>query len=164
MNIMKNRKEDVIFVAVLLVLVLIFIVFRVVKGKKVEAPAVADVMPITTISGDQTAPRVIVKKKKTDTIWPELSYTETFTKYQNGNLLQFSQNCQARPVSMALKNGSDLMLDNRENKEEVITFGNTKYTLPAYGYEVINLSVKNVPVTFQVDCSTAQNVATIVME
>ena len=144
--------------------VLIFIVFKVVKGKKVEAPALADMTPITTISGDQTAPKVIIKKKKADTIWPELSYTETFTKYQNGNLLQFGQGCQARPISMVLKNGSDLMLDNRENKEEVITFGNIKYTLPAYGYEVVNLTVKNVPVTYQVDCSTAQNVATIVME
>ena len=161
---MKNRKEDVIFVAALLALVLIFVIFKVVKGKKAEAPA-TDITPVTTVSNDQTAPKaVVIKKKSTNTLWPELSYTETFMKYQNGNLLQFGQDCQARPVTMAIKNGSDLMLDNRDNKEEVITFGNIKYTLPAYGYEVINLSVKNVPVTYQVDCSTAQNVATIVME
>lgn len=165
---MKNRKEDIIFVAVLVILVLIFVIFKVVKGRKVEAPSLEENTQVTdTLNPTNSQPTqkvTVIRKKKSDSLWPELSYTETFVKYQNGRLLQFDPTCQARPINMVLKSGSELMLDNRGNQKVSIVIGDTVHKLDAYGYEVVKLSSETIPATYQVDCGARQNVSTIVLE
>ena len=164
MNFMKNRKEDVIFVSVLIALVLIFVIFKVVKGDKVEAPVV-ETAP-TTLSADQVeAPKIVaVKKKKVVSIIPELSYANEFVKYKDGRLVQFTSECQVSRPSMVIVSGSSIMLDNRSNAEQVITLGDKKYTLPAYDFEILTLTAPVVPTTYFVSCNDRKNVATLIVE
>jgi hypothetical protein len=85
-------------------------------------------------------------------------------KYYDGNILQFDSNCQSHPASLAIANGSQLLLDNRSNNSEVITIGENKYTLDPYGYKVITLNIPKVPEAFTIDCKVAQNVSTLIVE
>lgn len=160
-----KKKEDFIFLAVLLGLILIFIVFKVVKGRKAEAPEL-DTTSLTSLSTDQTAPPklVVIKKKKIPSILPELSYTDEFMRYRDGHLIQFNNECAAFPFSTALANGSGIMLDNRSNKEQLITFGDSKYTLKPYDFETLIIKAPAIPTTYQVDCNERQNVATLIVE
>jgi hypothetical protein len=167
MNIMKNRKEDVIFVAVLLVLILVFVVFKIVKGKKVEAPAVDTVATVQTVDQKpQPKKAVIIKQAKPENIvWPELSYSEEFAKYQNsGRLIQFNASCQVFPATMVMVNGSSVMLDNRSKNEQIITLGDNKYTIAPYDFEIMTISAVAIPTTFLIDCNDRQNVATLIVE
>ncbi|MEI6580870.1 MAG: hypothetical protein WCO07_01715 [bacterium] len=162
---MKNRKEDIIFIAVLLVLILIFVVFKVVKGNKAEAPAPEIVPTTTTLSNGEMTPKIVVlKKKKTDTVWPELSYSEELNKYRDGRLVQFNANCAVFPATMAIANGSDIMLDNRSKVTQTITIGNNKHVLDPYDFEILKISVPQIPVTYLFDCNDRENVATLIVE
>jgi hypothetical protein len=165
MNIMKNRKEDVIFVAVLLALVLVFILFKVTKGEKAEAPLVDDV-PVDQIVPDLKPIKkpIIVKKEKPATIWPELSYSEEFARYRDGRLVQFDMNCGVLRSRMAIANGSSMMLDNRSNKEQLITIGDQKFTLTPFDFEIFTIKASEIPTTYLIDCNERQNVATLLVE
>lgn len=166
MNFIKNRKEDVIFIAVLLVLIVIFVGFKIVKGKKVEAPVVEDTVVIST-PVEKTQPKkikVIKEEKPVATVWPELSYSDEFNKYRNGRLVQFNPDCQVFPTSLAIANGSSIMLDNRSNVQQVITLGDNKYTLAPFDFEIMTLTAPQIPTTYLLDCNERQNVTTLILE
>lgn len=166
MNIMKNRKEDVIFVAVLLVLVLVFIVFKVINNKKAKeaAEVIAPEVIAPAVEGQPAKVVIIKKKKPAATIWPELSYSEEFAKYRDGRLVQFNNDCQVFPSSMVIKNGASVMLDNRSKVQQVITLGENKYTLAPYDFEIMTIKAPAIPTTYFVDCNEKQNVTTIIVE
>ena len=163
---MKKRKEDVIFISVLLVLIAIFIVFKIINGRKAEAPVVMDDVPIDQVIPDLKPIKkpVIVKKEKPATIWPELSYSEEFAKYRDGRLVQFDMNCGVLRSRMVIANGSSMMLDNRSNKEQLITIGEQKFTLTPYDFEIFTIKTPEIPTTYLIDCNERQNVATIIVE
>jgi outer membrane protein OmpA-like peptidoglycan-associated protein len=88
------------------------------------------------------------------------SYGDAVKQYE-GRRFQFNDSCQATPTSMAVKNGTSLMLDNRSNKSKTITFNLKKYTLEAYGYKIVTASNSALPATTFIDCNSSQNVATV---
>ena len=163
---MKNRKEDVIFISVLLVLVLIFVIFKMAKGKKVEAPAADAVSSVLTPTEPQKALKpLVIRKKKNVTLWPELSYSEEFAKYQKvGHVIQFDSNCQSFRSNLAIANGSSIMFDNRSNIKQTITLGDSKYILDPYDFEIFTLKAPTIPTTYLVDCNNSQNVAVLIAE
>ncbi len=155
---MKNKKELIVGGSIVAVLLIIGFVFTI-KHKKAEAP----LANIPTV----TAPAAVIPKKHlkvTKIDAPELTYTEAYTKYNNGHLIQFGPNCQSIPVATVLSNGSALMLDNRSNTAEVITIGDNNYALAPYNFSIINLNVAQTPATFSIDCKAGENVHTLVIE
>jgi len=162
---MKNRKEDVIFISVLLALVLIFVIFKIIKGRKVEAPTVETTPILTPASPEQAVKPLIIRKKKKAVIWPELSYSEEFAKYQKlGHVIQFNADCQSFHSNLAIANGSSVMFDNRANMKQTVTFGNSKFILDPYDFEIMTLEAPKIPTTYEVDCNGSQNVAILTIE
>lgn len=89
-----------------------------------------------------------------------LSYTQLVAQY-GSNRIQFNQDCQATPGSMSLKNGTGVLLDNRSNKTQVITFNGLSYTLVPYGYRVVTVSSSTLPKAIGVTCNGSVNTGTI---
>ncbi|MEK7585779.1 MAG: hypothetical protein AAB477_00895 [Patescibacteria group bacterium] len=157
---MKKNKNTLIGAGILALALIIAFVFAV-KNKKAEAPLEVPTQSISTIEGQPR--RVSRPTMMSDTV-VDASYTETFMKYYDGNILQFDSNCQSHPTSLMIANGSRLLLDNRSNNSEVITIGENKYTLAPYNFQVITLNIPKIPTTFTVDCKVAQNVSTLTVE
>lgn len=52
---------------------------------------------------------------------------------------QFSS-CHGTPGSLTMKQGSTVMLDNRDDKARTVQFGTLTYKLPAYGFKLATAS------------------------
>ncbi|MFH0874288.1 MAG: hypothetical protein V1846_05640 [Candidatus Komeilibacteria bacterium] len=91
------------------------------------------------------------------------SYQEMMTKYA-GRRIQFNETCQATPSSMTIKNGSQIMFDNRESKPTVLNVDGVAYPTSAYTYRLIYLSSKTLPHTVIVNCGSQNNVAQITLQ
>jgi hypothetical protein len=161
---MKNKKEDVIFVSVLLALLIVFVLFKVLKSKDVEELVVDAPAVESSTTEDQAQKPAVVKKAKKTTIWPERSYSEEFNKYRDGRLVQFGTNCEASPATMAIPNGSSVMLDNRSSVKQVISIRNDKYTLAPYDFEIFTIKEAQTPNTYLLSCNDRPNVATLLVE
>lgn len=69
------------------------------------------------------------------------SYTDAIEKYKSsGYYIQFYP-CQATPGSLIVKQGSKIMLDNRDSKAHSIGIKNDKYLIASYGYAIATLNV-----------------------
>ena len=69
------------------------------------------------------------------------SYTDAAEKYKNsGYYIQFYP-CQATPGSLIVKQGSKIMLDNRDSKAHSIGIKNDKYLIASYSYAIATLNV-----------------------
>ncbi len=147
-------------------------------GQKSEELSVQQVSATLLIKKNEVTPIIKAPKQSTKVVYKKrkikpvplikklnrISYTEAFMKYHNGNLIQFTENCQSSPSRMVIANGSDLMLDNRSPNKEVISIANIKYTLDPYGFEIIRLNSPKTPVTNLIDCTVSRNVNTLIIE
>jgi hypothetical protein len=88
------------------------------------------------------------------------SYTDMVAKYGTQRI-QFDMRCQAVPVNGVYKNGSSVMFDNRSGDARIITFNGKQYNVPGYGWAIVNLSARNLPVSWPIDCGAARNVSKI---
>ena len=117
--------------------------------------------PTPTTSGTSSG-----YKKSTATPVPVISgktYTQLVAEFGN-NRIQFGQNCQAQPASLALKNGTTIMLDNRSNQTHTITVNGTKYTIMGYGYQIVTVSSPTLPKAIGLGCDSSVNVGTIQLQ
>lgn len=89
-----------------------------------------------------------------------LSYSQLVAQY-GSNRIQFNQDCQANPSSMALKTGTGILLDNRSNKTQVISLNGASYTLVPFGYRVVTVSSASLPKAIGVTCNGAVNTGMI---
>ena len=175
---MKYNRKAVIS-AIILALALIIAFIFAVKKQKVEAPmnqssslSKLDISKDLTQSpstyrGSNLNNNLNQEDKATGislTGVPVLSYTDTFMKFRNNNIIQLSNGCQSRPTSIVVANGSQILLDNRADNSEVITIGDNKYDIDAYGFKVITLDVSKIPSVYTIDCKVAQNVTTLTVE
>lgn len=92
-----------------------------------------------------------------------LSYGEAIKVYA-GTRIQFNAQCQASPSSITIKNGQSVMFDNRSGDARWFSLNGTGYYLSGYGFRVLPLSSKTLPMTFTVDCGSAQNVAKVIVQ
>ena len=92
-----------------------------------------------------------------------LSYGEAIKVYA-GTRIQFNAQCQASPNSITIKNGQSVMFDNRSGDARWFSLNGTGYYIAGYGFRVLPLSSKTLPVTYTVDCGSAQNVAKVIVQ
>lgn len=120
-----------------------------------------EVVTIASTSTPKTSTSTAPKKTQTSTAKPTtLSYEQLVNKYVNQRI-QFDAACHANPASLNLRNGSDLMLDNRAPSANTVYVDDVKYALPGYGYKIITLSNKSLPYVVRVDCGSGKNNAEI---
>ncbi len=100
------------------------------------------------------------KPTATPVATPVLSYSQLVAKY-GSDRIQFDSDCKATPNSMVFKNGGSILLDNRSSKTAVVSVGDNKYTLGAYGYQVVTLNSSTVPKMLSVTCNGRVNTSTI---
>lgn len=108
-----------------------------------------------------------VKKNITPAPAPATSYTQLVKEYIDRRI-QFSDsyygNCEATPSSPVFKNGASILLDNRTSSAKVITVGANKYSLAAYGYQVVTLSSSNLPKELLLSCGSTVNTGKILLQ
>jgi hypothetical protein len=154
----KNIK--ILVLAIIAVLVVVCVVKAIVhKRPHGDAP----VMPAVTIDQEPTpmpAPKHIRRRGGMMQQATLGDYTALVAQYASRRV-QFGTNCQATPMAVTYKVGTQIMLDNRTNTASVLAFGGKTYNLTAYGYQIITLDTEG---TYLVDCGGQQNVATIVVQ
>ena len=108
-----------------------------------------------------------VKKNITPAPAPSKSYTELVVEYAERRI-QFSDSsygsCLATPSIPVFKNGTSILLDNRTSSAKVIAIGGNKYSLAAYGYQVVTLSGSNLPKELLISCGSSTNVGKILLQ
>ena len=91
------------------------------------------------------------------------SYQDALTTYASRRM-QFDQYCQAQPSRLAIARGQSIMLDNRSGDSRTFAVGGVFFTLSGYGWKIFTPSVKSVPTTLYVDCGSARNVGTVLVQ
>lgn len=107
----------------------------VVPDKEVETLSVT-----STVTSTTSTPVIkrVIKPKTTTANVKEAIYSEVMKKYDKYRF-QFSSNCsEVFPKTFVIKKDLLFMIDNREDKPHVFSFGNQKYSVKPYGYVLIN--------------------------
>jgi hypothetical protein len=96
----------------------------------------------TTQIEKKTTPKAVSPVTKPSVSKPApQSYTDAIEKYKNsGYYIQFFP-CQATPGSLIVKQGSKIMLDNRDSKAHSIGIKSDKYLIASYNYAIATLNV-----------------------
>lgn len=101
--------------------------------------------------------------KNTPSPSPELTYTEAINKYQNFRF-QFDALCHSLPTKLIIKNGAEIMFDNRDEKAKTISVDGKQYNIKGFGFKIIKVSTtQNLPYPALVNCGSGVNVAQIVI-
>ncbi len=122
-----------------------------------SAPAAATALPSAS-----TSPEKVAIKPDTGGSHPGLSYAEAVRLFANQRI-QFDSNCVATPAYIVLKNGAEVMFDNRYDASRYIALDGARYLLRAYDFRILTLSSPDPPHTVAVDCGSGRNNARIVL-
>lgn len=151
--------KALIAVAVAVVIVGVWLVSRGGKPEMNESSP----SPSVSISALPT-PKAAIKPSATPAgVAMPKSYADALATYANRRI-QFDQYCQAQPSRVSIARGQSVMLDNRSGDARTFTVGGVYFTLPGYGWKIFTPSVKSVPATLYVDCGSARNVGTILVQ
>jgi hypothetical protein len=91
-----------------------------------------------------------------------LSYTAAVDAFTNRRI-QFDKNCVMIPISMSLKNGTNVMFDNRSPAARTFALDGNRSSLAGYDFEILTLRTSNPPHTITVDCGTGRNNGKIIL-
>jgi hypothetical protein len=84
-------------------------------------------------------------------------YADLVLKYKD-RTLQFNEECAVVRNSYTFKQGTDVMLDNRDTTSVKIVVGSRTFNLKAQSYKVIDLGSTGI---YRVDCNDRLNVVTV---
>lgn len=87
-------------------------------------------------------------------------YANLMLKYK-GRMVQFNKECAVITNKVTFKQGTDILLDNRDDAAVKIVIGSRTFNLPAYGYKVIDLPTLG---SYQLDCNKRFNVVTVTVQ
>ncbi len=155
----QNQKMLVYALGVVIVLALAIWL----AGKPASPPAGS---PSPSASASVTAtPAKTATPSSTPTGAMPKSYGDAVAAYANARI-QFDQYCQATPKSAVFKNGATIMLDNRSGDARTVKVNAVSYYLTGYGWRIITLALpqNKLPATLDIDCGSAQNVGTIILQ
>ena len=129
------------------------------KRDQVALQPTASATPTPTVT-----PKPAVKKPPVSgTAQQTLAYSEVVKQYV-GRQIQFDANCQAIPTQTTFKNGTSVMFDNRSGDARTIKIGDVSYVFPGYGYKILTLSSSTLPKTLNLNCGSAVNVGSILLQ
>jgi hypothetical protein len=89
---------------------------------------------------------------------------DALVKEYEGRRIQFDMNCQAIPNALTFKTGTKVMFDNRSGDKRTFSLNGKVYNILGYGWQLITLSSSKLPMTYTIDCGSAQNVGTITIQ
>lgn len=146
-----------------IVVVVLIVIGLLLSNKKSDIDDMV-LAPVDTTVPDTTTP---VLPPKSTGIDPERegtsvgsgagTYANLMLKYK-GKMVQFNKECAVVTNKVTFKQGTDILLDNRDNTAAKIVIGSRTFNLPAYGYKVIDLPTIG---SYQLDCNKRLNVVTV---
>ncbi len=155
----ENKKYYIIGGSVLLVLVLVFIGFKIANHKYTDQ-AIVEMPTEAVVTAPVATPAHVVKKQA-----PKMAYNDALKVYGGGRQIQFDQSCHvALLANKVFANGTTVMLDNRASVARLIKIGDKSYKVAPYSYELAKLSASVLPTTYLVDCDSQQNPVTLTVE
>ncbi len=155
-----TRTKVTIVVVVALVAVVAWLVSRGSAPRSAVVPS-----PSPSVSGSVSpTPKAAVRPSATPAGAPmPQSYADALTTYASRRM-QFDQYCQAQPSRISIARGQSVMLDNRSGDTRTFAVGGIFFTLPGYGWKIFTPYVAAVPATVYVDCGSARNVGTMLVQ
>lgn len=149
-----------IITTVVVVALLVFATYFILKMDKDVTPGAVDTTPVATTTA--TTSTTTTTKPQATTPAQALAYAEALKKYADRRI-QITPTCQVVPNNATYKNGTTIMIDNRSDKTKSVKIGSV-YTVGAYGFKIVTLSSSTLPATFYVDCDKQQNSGTITIQ
>ena len=86
-----------------------------------------------------------------------MTYEDALNAFSDGYRIQVN-NCSAQPPRITVKNGSQIMLDNRSAQSAQIQLGGKSYNLAAYDFRLVTVSAAKLPQTLQMDCRVGSKI------
>ena len=80
-----------------------------------------------------------------------------------GRRIQFDANCAMNPPALSLRNGTNVMFDNRSDVGRYFALDGIRSYLPARDFQILTLSSKRLPHTISVDCGSGRNNGQIIL-
>ncbi len=162
---MENKNQTA-WIVLGLVVVALIVVFAITMGNKDKAPAGNNTgeNQTETTAGPQSTLDTTDAPATTGGTAVTIAYEDALVKYADRRL-QFNDMCQATPNKVTYKDNSGIMLDNRSSTTRSIKIGANTYSVKGYGFRIVTLpdTYRNAT-QYLVDCGTAQNVATILVQ
>lgn len=160
----KNNTLWIILGIVVVALVVVLIVRSTGKNKMDGTATTGDQAAMTTTGTPEGTLDTTDAPATTGGTAVTIAYQDALVKYADRRI-QFNDMCQATPNTVTYKDNSGIMLDNRSATARSIKIGANTYAIKGYGFKIVTL-----PDTYResskylVDCGTAQNVATILVQ
>jgi hypothetical protein len=164
----QTKSKTGMYVGIAVVVVLIIVIGLAMSNKNKEVTDDSRMAPTdTTVVPDNTKNPVTPPVSGID---PERegtsvgsgagTYANLMLKYK-GRMVQFNTECAVVTNKVGFKQGTDILLDNRDNTPVKIVIGSRTFNLPGYGYKVIDLPTIG---SFQLDCNKRLNVVTVTVQ
>lgn len=162
----QTKSKTGMYVGIGAVIVLIIIIGLAMSKKNKEMVEEGTQTPVenTVVPGDTTpnptvtpTPGIDPEKEGTSVGSGAGTYANLMLKYK-GRMVQFNKECAVITNKVTFKQGTDILLDNRDNTPVKIVIGSRTFNLPGYGYKVIDLPTIG---SFQLDCNKRLNVVTV---
>lgn len=164
-----NRKSILLLILAVLIIVLVIQLAMKNNNPANESSGVDDVSKEEVEKETKTnvaktaTPTTVKKTQVTATPDPKRVYEEALVTYANRRI-QFDAGCQANPRSMTINNGTSIMFDNRSGDARWISLDETGYNIAGYGYKIIPVSASTLPYTVRINCGSAVNVGSILLQ
>jgi hypothetical protein len=102
--------------------------------------------------------------KVTPTSQGKITYDQAVVQYA-GSRIQFNDVCQPISSINVIKKGNNILLDNRSKYEQTIKVGSSTYKLPAYGWQVVNVTTtQSLPFNSNVSCTSSNGSGSMVLQ
>lgn len=126
------------------------------------SPDGAVVSPTPTPSS-KVIKKSIATKPAGGTSGQAMPYSQLVAEYADRRI-QFDERCQSIPMSPTYKNDTKVMFDNRSGDARYVKIGDTVYLFGGYDYKILTLSSSTLPKTLLIDCGSAINVGSILLQ
>ena len=159
----QTKSNSGTYITIGIVVVVLIVVGLLLSNKKSDTGDIVPT-PVDTTNPDTATPATT--PTTTTGIDPEREgisksnagiYANLMLKYK-GKMVQFNKECAVITNKVTFKQGTDILLDNRDDTAAKIVIGSRTFNLPAYGYKVIDLPTIG---SYQLDCNKRLNVVTV---
>jgi hypothetical protein len=162
----KTKSNSGTYITIGIVVVVLIVVGLLLSNKKSSTDDMVTPTPVDTTTPDTTTPAPTPKPTGIDPEREGIStsnagiYANLMLKYK-GRMVQFNKECAVITNKVTFKQGTDILLDNRDDAAVKIVIGSRTFNLPAYGYKVIDLPTIG---SYQLDCNKRFNVVTVTVQ
>ena len=116
----------------------------------------------TTSTAAKPAPTT-KPKPVSDVTGSTLTYSQAITIFAKERI-QFNEDCKMVPNPVLVTSGTTLMFDNRFRDARVIKLDGVPYTIPGYGFKLLQLRSTKLPHVVKVDCGGGKGTGEITLK